>query len=735
MTLPKHFLFAALLIQTAAGQPVQPDADPVEPAAPATQSDASAEPTSQDAALPGQWEELTITDERLKERGYLSVAGAQWFRSMAIAPGDGDFMLWGTDVGGLFRTLDGGANWEPANVGYDSRGTSALAIDPNNSDRVVAVGGNSAAHPFNGIYVSSDRAASWERAMEVDQSANREVGRASLAFDASTRDESLGGSRVVYWSQPATDVPMFGATTTVPGGLWRSEDGGTSWAHVDGSEVAEGAHLSVHPTSGVIVAANLGGVHRSSDEGASWKTVLAGQATGISSPAGAPDEVWVSLQDSIWVSRDAGLNWERVTGADSLAGADGELHNIAVSPVDPTRLVVGRKAPDYDYARFFSHDGGATWQRASVARDDNLIPSNARTGCFVWHPSDADIILSSGGDYPTLSRDGGQSYARAGNGVSNVLVGGAFSFSASNPDVISLGLQDYGLLHSTDGGKTWAYSSPGGHVWGGFNYAAYSPDGTVIIVGDAEFWGTPKRLTLSKDAGESWSRLPFEMKDEPLAATGSPGDPDVLFFGPYRSADRGASWAEMEGATRVLNWNGPDGKLLGIDQSKLQGVNDAVVVSADDGASWERLFASDGTIQDVAWDDAAGVVFVVVNNRLRMWTDGDYLADPVLPHDQQGGPRVRSVATDPNVPGRVYVAANRDVINSSASAMLSDDGGTTWTNLTRTTPLDGSIQDGGREAQWVRVHPVSGEAWFATGCYGVWKWIPSAAPTRDAPAP
>jgi hypothetical protein len=44
--------------------------------------------------------------------------------------------------------------------------------------------------------------------------------------------------------------------------------------------------------------------------------------------------------------------------------------------------------------------------------------------------------------------------------------------------------------------------------------------------------------------------------------------------------------------------------------------------------------------------------------------------------------------------------------------------------LTRQTPLSQTGLDGGRESFIVRVHPVTRDAWFGTGCYGTWRYPP-----------
>lgn len=687
--------------------------------APAPQCSEVAEPP---AGVSAGWRSPEFTNDSLRARGLTRTAGGQWFRSLTWAQADPKFLLWGTDVGGVFRSTDGGENWEPCNVGYLSRGASALAVDPRNPLRVVAVGTNSATHPYNGIYLSADQAASWRLVKEIDQSLNQDVGRQALAFDFSSYDPALGYCRVVYWSQLEEDAALFGAVRKLEGGLWKSSDGGETWGRVPGSDVAGSAHLAVHPSTGALVAANRKGVHRSSDGGATWVTTWSGVATGLSRCHRNPDHVWISVPDGAMVSRDDGLSWERVTGADGLARAGFELHNLAVSPADPQRLVLARRGPKFQFERFYSGDGGSSWKAGRVAKDDNLVPTNAREGAFAWHPEDGNVLLSTGGDYPALSRDGGATYARAGNGVSNILVGSSFNFSFLHPEVLVLALQDYGVIWTVDGGRGWAYASPGNLVWGGFNYGGFSPDGRVLVAGDAPEWVAPRQLMISRDGGVSWRATGLEMEKDPVVSFGSTRNPAVIFAGGHRSADGGQTWKRMDRATHVLAADPVNGTLWGLRRARLQGVLDAVVRSDDDGATWEDAMLAQGRVSDLAWDHERGRLYLVEDHRLRIWQDGAYQENPILPRDEQGELRVRSVAVDPQDTRRVFVAANRDVFASSVGALASMDAGQTWVNLNLNRPLEGGRQDGGRESHWVRVHPRSGEAWFASSCYGVWIW-------------
>ncbi|NJL32312.1 MAG: hypothetical protein HC898_12240 [Phycisphaerales bacterium] len=117
----------------------------------------------------GQWEPIPWISKEIRSKGVtLGGEGAQMVRAIAIDAMDGNFVLFGTDVGGLFRSLDGGINWEPCNVGYFPRGTSGMAIDPHNPRRVLSIGANSAAYAQHGVWLSTDQAASWRNVLPLN---------------------------------------------------------------------------------------------------------------------------------------------------------------------------------------------------------------------------------------------------------------------------------------------------------------------------------------------------------------------------------------------------------------------------------------------------------------------------------------------------------------------------------------------------------------------------------------
>ncbi|MGH8056150.1 MAG: WD40/YVTN/BNR-like repeat-containing protein, partial [Candidatus Entotheonellia bacterium] len=110
---------------------------------------------------------------------------------------------------------------------------------------------------------------------------------------------------------------------TLGQGIWRSADGGETWARVRQGLYSESAvrALAVHPReSHIMYAGAESGIYRSDDRGASW--------THLDSPMNTLP---------IWA--------------------------LAIDPVDPHIMFAGTRPA----ALFRSQDGGTTWQKLSVA--------------------------------------------------------------------------------------------------------------------------------------------------------------------------------------------------------------------------------------------------------------------------------------------------------------------------------------------------------------------------------
>jgi hypothetical protein len=672
-----------------------------------------------------RWEPLPLVSQGIRDRGFSGGEGGQQVMSIGAAE-DGSLYLFGTDVGGLFRSFDG-INWEPANIGFRARGGYAIAFDPAAPENILVLGGskNDFHNNTTGVYLSRDRGLTWTRVLAQSRE-TEEIG--NLVFDPTTKLPD-GRSRRAYFSGGST-------------GLHRSDDGGQTWAVVNAAFTR--GHLGVNRANGRLYLANSTGFYTSDDFGVTFVQRRANHVRGLSAPpAGefvAPGTVYITEGQTIQVSTDDGVTFAPIPTSSGFSFQTGDnLTHIAVNPENPQQILVNRwRGQYYDNRAFSTRNGGATWTQLVFNHQNAFLPYNGRPTPFVWVASQA---WAEGGDWVTRSVDGGATFAWSANGYNGIMLGSAFTFSPTNPDVVMVGTQDYDASLTTNGGLTWTYLNMSGNGWGGYIYGAHASESGIRFGGNATSWGGTRTLRVFRNGSWVGTGLTFTGLD---ICTSAPGDSKTLFASNWRSTDGGATWADMTAAEHLVKCHGVlthdplTGALFGT--ARITG-GSQLVRSTDKGATWAVVATVSGRILDCAYDHVRRRAWITVENlntnqtRDLMFTTLDVngvgttpvLASPYPPNDTglfSGRARINTVAVDPTDPNILYLGSSRDTYRADNSVIRSLDGGASWENLTlRAAPTDGRRQ-GPSEATWVRVHPTTRHAWFATNCYGLWKLAP-----------
>ena len=671
------------------------------------------------------WVKMPIVSADAQRAGVTGGEGAQWPRGpIVVSPTDPNFLLLPIDVGGLYRSLDGGRNWQSTMVGWDARGANAFAIDPRNARRVLGVASNSMEWNSgwgpspHGLYLSTNKAASWRHVL----AATPGVGGA-VAYDGHSYDTRRNLCTRAYYLSPHQ-------------GLFRTNDGGVRWAQIGAGPIpgikdrdwTQGggiiASLAVDNRTGRVWIAGAGGVFRSDDAGQTWAHVRETDTFGLS--LGANSAVYVSGPDKVAASHDGGKTWTALpcAGLDTLGGKP--VQNLAVSPADPRRMLCWVAGDNWQWIRYISQDGGATFSKTTLDNTNAALPYNARQGYAAWSPNDPNIAYMLGGDWATKSTDGGKTFQWSNNGYNGIMLGGLFNFSAHDPNTVFLGFQDYNGAFTTDGGYSWNYRNVSGLGWGGQEYGAHAVNRRVMWAGDAgSSWTAPRRLRLSRDGGKTWSFVNGS-EGKPLVWSGpdvslsDPLDAAVLFASNLRSQNLGLTWQPMPACDGVYI-SGPVTKAL-------YGKKDNTIVrSTDHGVAWTKLAEVEGGFNDLAVDEKDNKLYVASQDKLKVWHNGVW-STLDTPQDQFGNSRVWTVATDPQMPSIVYVGGPRNTYATHATVCRSMDGGLTWENLTVNTPLQGTSSAGAgagpHEVSAIRVNPITRWAWANGQCYGMWKIAP-----------
>lgn len=412
------------------------------------------------------WSPLPLVSREQRAAGFSGGEGGQWPRSIAC-DASGRFLILSIDVGGLYRSMDGGLTWEPCNVGYHPRGSAFCAIDPKNPNRAISVGVNSSPISQNGLYLTEDRAASWRSVLPVEMGGDEH--REQVVYDPSSYDSVRKETRRLFWSRIATDKPSWGPARNLSA-LFQSLDGGRTWSEVKGQEALGGKILRFHPKGSFLYAGGEDGLWKVNPKSFVKEKVLEGLITGLDVSPKDPSSLWVSTPTDLMVSHDHAKSWKALP-LDGIPIQGRTLRGVKVSPASPLKISLwSDESPNgWNWPRFVSHDGGKSWKESAKSAKGAFLPDNTRQGFTLWHPVNPAIAWSYGGDWPTRSTDGGLTFAYSGQGVNALMAGGLWSFSKSNPDLIFVGSQDYNGAVTLDGGRTWRYVNPSGNAWGGLH--------------------------------------------------------------------------------------------------------------------------------------------------------------------------------------------------------------------------------------------------------------------------
>ncbi|MGH7869133.1 MAG: VPS10 domain-containing protein, partial [Candidatus Dormibacteraceae bacterium] len=377
------------------------------------------------------WQPLPLVSQASLLAGNSGGEGCQVLQNIAI-DSTGAFLIAGTDVGGLYRSLNGGSSWQPADVGYTPRGGCAFAIDPNNNQRVLAVGCDSGAQPWNGLWLSTNQANSWSAVLQKNMQGSGTY-HDSVAFDASSVMVSGGVtmSSIAYWVNYSDGG----------GGLWKSTDGGNTWNEIQTS-FADGI-VKVNPSNGTVYVATANGFYRSTNSGASFTQVVSGSVLGLDVIATQPNNVYINETNGVYVSTNSGQSFTKQTGTGLPTSYSPGLRNLKVSPANPSNMLIDIDQGSYTSQNYYySTNGGSSWSACSLGSSQSFIPTNTREWLFAWSPSNASQAWAFGGDFISQTTNAGANFNWAANGYNAFTCTGYFNFNPQNPNLLLVTSQD-----------------------------------------------------------------------------------------------------------------------------------------------------------------------------------------------------------------------------------------------------------------------------------------------------
>lgn len=252
---------------------------------------------------------------------------------------------------GLFRFARASAGWQLAGTAFLGQPVSMVLADRRDGNLYAAL---HLGHFGPKLWRSMDSGASWQ-----------ELAAPAFAIGDGEGDDGQGPSVAMIWSLESGGVDQPGTlwAGTIPGGLFRSDDQGEAWQLVEslwqrpertqwfgGGYDQPGIHsICVDPrdSARLRVAVSCGGIWCSEDAGTSWACRTQGMRAAYMPPeleqtpeiqdphrlvscAAAPDTLWVQHHNGIFLSRDGAAHWQEISAEPSSFG-----FAVAVHPFEP----------------------------------------------------------------------------------------------------------------------------------------------------------------------------------------------------------------------------------------------------------------------------------------------------------------------------------------------------------------------------------------------------------------
>ena len=313
----------------------------------------------------GVWRTLNagVTWENISD-GFFQTASVG---ALAFAPGDPSVIYAGMGEScirgnvsygdGMYKSSDGGRTWRHAGLS-ETQHIARVRVHPHDPDRVMvaALGHAFGPNPERGVYRTRDGGRNWDLVL----SRSDDTGAIDLAMDPSN-------PRIWYaalWQ--ARRGPWSLSSGGPESGLWRSLDEGDTWTEITHNPgLPEGIvgriGITVSPARPqrlyAVIEARDGAVFRSDDGGDHW--VRLSEAQGLrtrpwyyshifADPVDA-ETVFV-LNSTFFKSIDGGHTFRPV------ATPHGDHHDLWIDPKNPARMIHGA-----DGGASVSLDGGESW--------------------------------------------------------------------------------------------------------------------------------------------------------------------------------------------------------------------------------------------------------------------------------------------------------------------------------------------------------------------------------------
>ena len=569
-------------------------------------------------------------------------------------------------TGGFYRSRDAGVSWQLIKSDFFNA-PQDLAIDPSDSNRVYVIAPN---YPF--LYVSTDAGATMSA--------------------VTTLPTALTNAWQIAVSQSGTTLYV-----TADARVFYSSDRASTWHErtaVNTYSLGRVLKLMIDPTdvktlyASAVTSATDAGIYVTHDGAVTW-TLLESGAESVNLPtdfavnAANSNQVWSTRYDGVWLSNNKGVTWTNVLAAQAFTA-------IAIDPSNPAILYAGTP-----YGSIYKTvDTGATWTDVADKLSAGQLTSLAVS------PSQTSHLLAGGLGGVSGSTNSGAQWATQTSGINSAAVLGLSADPAA--DRIYMNVSFGGVYYTAAGAAATLPVNnvdSGGLLQLSGNPTLYV---TAVLAQTGLLSASlPTGLARSLDGGSTWSLVqvtPLSTSQQVFSFASSPLDPQTIVAAPftslYRSVDGGGLWVL---ATNGLPANADIGRIVAAPSdptiyyasvyttAPLGGPSTyyGVYKSADAGLSWAPANTGLGSLSIGALavnPTNAKAVYVTTDTGMFRTIDGGATWSPWTWNVVPSGDIPYVVAFDPKHAGILYAA-------SGARVARSVDGGSSWQDLRAASAL------------------------------------------------